>query len=204
VIPRNVQFIHGSAFVKVNLSSISIEPGNERFVIETGFLIDVIHRKLIRNFATSSIIIIPSYIEILGSSCFGFCESLSSISFESSSQLKRIESLSFEGIKIEVVIPSTIRFVASDAFSDHSRVSLAGCDFCPEFHHWLILKMKHIAIDFRHILRFDSGFLDVMDYLFDISIFEEGSVLCDCGGVLSQLHQRLDDDCLCYRRENTR
>jgi serine/threonine protein kinase len=32
-----------------------------------------------------------------------------------------------------------------------------------------------------------------MDYLFDISIFEEGSVLCDCGGVLSQLHQRLDD-----------
>jgi hypothetical protein len=123
----------------VNLSSISIEPGNERFVIDNSLLIDVIHHKLIRNIST---IIIPSYIDILGSSCFSYCESLSSISFESSFQLKRIESFAFEGITIEAIIPSTIRFVASKAFSDHSRVSLVDCDSCPDFHHWLKIENK--------------------------------------------------------------
>jgi antirestriction protein ArdC len=46
VIPRNVQFIDGSAFLGVNLSSISIESGNEIFVLEYDILIDVINRKL--------------------------------------------------------------------------------------------------------------------------------------------------------------
>jgi hypothetical protein len=43
VIPRNVEFIDDSAFVGVELPSISIESGNEIFVIENGFLIDIRH-----------------------------------------------------------------------------------------------------------------------------------------------------------------
>jgi hypothetical protein len=70
VIPRNVQFIDGSAFIGVTLSSISIESGNEIFVIEHDILIDVVDHKLIRNFSTSSEIEIGRDIEILGSNCF--------------------------------------------------------------------------------------------------------------------------------------
>jgi hypothetical protein len=54
LIPRNVQFIDGSTFLGVTLSSISIESGNEIFVIENDFLIDIINHKLIRNFSKSS------------------------------------------------------------------------------------------------------------------------------------------------------
>jgi hypothetical protein len=56
VIPRNIQFIDGSAFIGVPLSSISLESGNTIFVIENVFLIDVLHHKLIRNFSKSSVI----------------------------------------------------------------------------------------------------------------------------------------------------
>jgi hypothetical protein len=64
VIPRNVRFIDGSAFRSVTLSSISIESGNEIFVIEKDILIDVFHHKLIRNFSKSSAIEIANNVEI--------------------------------------------------------------------------------------------------------------------------------------------
>jgi hypothetical protein len=59
--------------------------------------------------------VIPNTVEILGSSCFRECKSLSSILFESHSQLKRIESLSFCGCHLSIMIPSTAVFVAYDA-----------------------------------------------------------------------------------------
>jgi hypothetical protein len=67
VIPRNVEFIDGSAFVGVTSSSISIESENEIFVIEKDFLIDIRHHTLIRNFSKSSAIEIGGNTEILGS-----------------------------------------------------------------------------------------------------------------------------------------
>jgi hypothetical protein len=87
VIPRNVQFIDVSAFIGVTLSSISIESGNEIFVFENDILIDVLHHKLIRNFSKSSGIEIGKNIRMVGSNCFSYCESLSSITFESNSLL---------------------------------------------------------------------------------------------------------------------
>jgi hypothetical protein len=80
-IPPNVDFIDGSAFIGVGMLCISIEFGNQRFVRDQDFLIDVIDRRLIRDFSQSLIIDISNDIEILGSSCFSFCKSLSLISF---------------------------------------------------------------------------------------------------------------------------
>jgi predicted transcriptional regulator len=102
-IPRNVQFIDGSAFELTKLNSISIEAGNDIFHVEYDFLIDILHHKLIRNFSVSSNIEIPQTIEILGSSCFSKCASLSSISFESNSGLKRIESNAFSESSLESI-----------------------------------------------------------------------------------------------------
>jgi hypothetical protein len=70
IIPRNVQFIDGSAFIDVTLSSISIESGNKIFVIEKDFMIDIVDHKLIRNFSKSSTIEIGRNIEILGPKSF--------------------------------------------------------------------------------------------------------------------------------------
>jgi hypothetical protein len=67
VIPRNVRFIDGSASSGPILSSISIESGNDILVIENDFIIDVVHRKLIRNLSKSSeveIIYISKHCEV--------------------------------------------------------------------------------------------------------------------------------------------
>jgi hypothetical protein len=76
----------------VKLSTISIESGNERFVIREDVLMDIVDHKLIRNLGNSPSVMIPRDIEIVGSSCFSSSESLESISFESNSRLTRIES----------------------------------------------------------------------------------------------------------------
>jgi hypothetical protein len=118
VIPRSVQFIDGSAFIDVPLSSISIESGNEIFVIENGFLIDILDHKLIQNFSESSEIEIGRHIEILGSYCFSSCKSLSSITFESNSRLTRIESKAFSFSSLQSkLIPSNVEILGSECFS---------------------------------------------------------------------------------------
>jgi hypothetical protein len=117
LIPRGVQFIDASAFRKVKLSSISIESGNERFVIRKGLLIDIVDHKLIRNFARSSSVIIPRDIEILGSDCFSWCRSLRSVSCESNSRLRRIESRAFSHSSLQsIVIPCTVEILCSKCF----------------------------------------------------------------------------------------
>jgi uncharacterized protein YajQ (UPF0234 family) len=118
VIPRNVRFIDGSAFINVRLSSISIESENEIFVVENDFLIDILHHKLIRNFSKSSEIEIAETIEILGSHCFSTCESLSSITFESNSHLTRIESDAFSWSSLQSnMIPRNVEILGSSCFS---------------------------------------------------------------------------------------
>jgi uncharacterized protein YuzB (UPF0349 family) len=124
VIPRNVQFIDGSAFVDVTLSSISIESGNDIFVIEKDFLIDILHHKLIRNFSKSLKIELGSDIEILGLRCFSYCKSLSSITFESNSHLTEIESEAFHDSTLQsILIPRTVEIIGSYCFRSCKSLS---------------------------------------------------------------------------------
>jgi uncharacterized protein YuzB (UPF0349 family) len=271
-IPRSVQFIDGSAFAGLSLSSLTLEPGNETFIVENGFLIDILHHALIWSFLTlstveipnnieilgskcfsqcksfSSItfesnsqliriesfafsssslqtIVIPSSVEILGSKCFSECKSLSSITFESNSRLTRIESEAFSGSSLQsilipssvevieskcfswckslssitfesntrlarieseafsnsslrsIVIPLTILFVASDAICTDLRISLLDWNSCPEIARWLFLRGSGIAIDFRRIVRVDSGLRQLKDYVLNLSIFEKRSMI---------------------------
>jgi hypothetical protein len=118
VIPRNVQFIDAFAFIDVTLSSISIESGNETFVIENDILIDVLHHKLIRNFSKSSKIEIGMNIEIVGSQCFSSCKSVSSITFELNSHLTQIESEAFSDSSLQsILIPMNVEILGSECFS---------------------------------------------------------------------------------------
>jgi hypothetical protein len=113
-----VHFIDGSAFSDVKLDSVLIEAGNDIFHLEHKFLIAIIHHKLIRNFSVSSKIEIPRTIEILCSLCFSECKLLSSISFESNSGLKRIESFAFSSSSLQsIVIPRSVEIICSSCFS---------------------------------------------------------------------------------------
>jgi tRNA A-37 threonylcarbamoyl transferase component Bud32 len=195
IISQNVQFIDGSAFIGVNLSSISIESGNKIFVIEKGFLIDIVHHKLIRNFSTSSGIEIAEHIEIVGSKCFSSCKSLLSITFESNSHLTRIESEAFSFSFLQsILIPSTILFIASDAVDFASQIRLLDGNSCPEFDRWLQLKRSGIVIDFRRIDRmgFDIPCLD--DYIIDLSVFEERSIIGGSDEFRNVISHRIEDE----------
>jgi hypothetical protein len=101
---------------------------------------------LIHNCSGLSHIIIPRDIEILGSLCFCECTLLSSISFESNSRLKRIESQAFSACHPSIVIPSTVLFVASDAAPDLSQLSLSDPDSCPTFDRWRRLRKLGITV----------------------------------------------------------
>jgi hypothetical protein len=118
VIPRNVEFVDGSAFINTPMKSISVEEGNKCFRVDDNLLVDIVHCKLIRGFDVGHHIVIPHFIKILGSSCFSGCETLSSISFESPSSLKRIESYAFSFSKLESIsIPRQVEIVGSSCFS---------------------------------------------------------------------------------------
>jgi hypothetical protein len=65
-------------------------------------------------------------LRILCLSCFAACKSLSSISFETSSELVRIEDGAFTEINLDrVVVPRNVSFIAAKAFPCHCSLALA-------------------------------------------------------------------------------
>jgi hypothetical protein len=193
-IPRNVQFIDGSAFSSTKLKSISITPGHERFVMNCDFLIDHISHRLIRNFSSSSHFEICEDIEILGSSCFENCDSLSSISFPSNSRLKRIETRAFGDRSFSFVVPSTILFIAYDAVECPFQIELSDHDSCPEFGQWQQLLSFGVVVDFRRHCRACSNLPSLSHYQFDLSGFNQGPLIKENGCVSTQIYHRHDDD----------
>jgi hypothetical protein len=65
-------------------------------------------------------VIIPRHVQILCSYCFSDCSSLSSISFESDSELTRIESNAFYSCSSlkSITIPRHVQILCSSCFSD--------------------------------------------------------------------------------------
>jgi hypothetical protein len=153
------------------------------------------HSQLIRiesdAFSCSSLqsIVIPSSVEILGSSCFSRCESLSSISFESNSRLIRIEPGAFSGCDIRAVIPSTALFVAHNTRPNPFQLSLSDPESCPMFDRWQRLRESGITVDFRRLPSFKNSVLD-------LSGFEEQSIVGRSDRISTQIYQRWIDRAL--------
>jgi hypothetical protein len=136
---------------------------------------------------------IPRNVEILGSSCFSFCFSLSSISFDLNSRLTRIESSAFSYSSLEsITIPPNVQFIACSASGDPRQFSLANLDSCPEYARWQRVRSLGIQLDFRRIRRFNTGLLSRSDCLFDLSGFREGSQLSANDPFLTQKYQGCD------------
>jgi hypothetical protein len=190
LIPRNVEIVGSECFSRcVSLSSITFEFNSLLTRIES------------EAFSSSSLqsILIPSSVEILGSKCFSKCKSLSSITFESNSRLTRIESKAFSESSLQfIVIPSTILFIASDAFDSVSRIRLIDGYSCPEFDRWLQLKRSGIGIDFRrlHRMGLDVGCLG--NYIVNVSVFEERSIIRESDEVPNEIYHRTEDEFLIF------
>jgi hypothetical protein len=78
------------------------------------------------SFSSLQSIVIPNNVEIVGSKCFSFCKSLSSITFESNSHLTRIESEAFYESSLQsIVIPRNVEFIDSSAFVGAAQLSIS-------------------------------------------------------------------------------
>jgi hypothetical protein len=136
-IPKNVQFIHGSAFLNYSNISISIASNNLHFVVKSDFILDSSNTQLIRYFGKKSNITIPCHVQILSSSCFSHCNSLSSISFGTGSELARLEAGAFAGTRLSfVVVPESTSFIAGAAFPHDCAVTSAWSDSDAELSEW--------------------------------------------------------------------
>jgi hypothetical protein len=154
---------------------------------------------LIRNFSKSPAIEIGRNIEILGSKCFSYCTSLSSVTFESNSHLTRIESEAFHESALQyILIPSTILLIDSNAFGIASQIRLIDGDSCPEFDRWLPLKRLGITIDFRRIQRVGFDVPCLGDYIVNLSVFKERSIIRQSDEVPNQIHHRSEDEVLVF------
>jgi hypothetical protein len=141
--------------------------------------------------------VIPSTVQILGAECFSSCKSLSSITFEANSDLKRIESKVFYETLLEsILIPSTLLFIASDAIQVPSQTFVLDGNSCPEFDRWLQLKRSDIAIDFRPIQRVSVGLWCLSDYVVNLSAFEERAIICES----DQIYHRIEDELLVFMK----
>jgi hypothetical protein len=69
-------------------------------------------------------IIIPRSVEMIASSCFYDCKSLSSVSIESDSFLRRIESEAFALAKLRSgYLPESVRSIGWNTFPDSCKIS---------------------------------------------------------------------------------
>jgi hypothetical protein len=129
------------------------------------------------------------------------CVSLSSITFESNSRLTRIESAAFYNSSLQsILIPPTILFIASDAVDIASQIRLIDGDSCPEFGRWLQLKRSGTAIDFRRIQKLGFDIWCLEDYIVNLSVFEERSIICESDEVPNEIYHRIEDEFLVFTR----
>jgi hypothetical protein len=124
VIPRCATFIEESTLQGSKISSILIESGNSTVSVDDLFLSKDSRTTLVRYFGFFSEMVIPRCVETLGSKSFDLCQSLSSISFESDSQLKSIESKAFYKYLLKSIgIPCCFATLSSKCFDFYPSLS---------------------------------------------------------------------------------
>jgi hypothetical protein len=84
-------------------------------------------------------------------------------------------------------------FVASELGVSPDQVLFAKGDSCDDFEVWQRVIKSGISVDFRRILRFGFGILDLKSYQFDKSMIEEMCKICDSADIEICLYWRIED-----------
>jgi hypothetical protein len=144
LIPKSVEFVDGSALIGLTKDSVSLEVGNAALCLSNDILHFASGKGWIRYLGSDSSVSIPRDVDAIGPSCFQYCHQLSQVSFESPSQLKRIDNSAFNCCSSlrQIVIPWTVEDVGSHGLSGCSSLSsitfepnsrlqrIGGCGFC--------------------------------------------------------------------------
>jgi hypothetical protein len=77
--------------MNLSLDSISSWPGRCEFQVHDMFMEDINDHCIIRYFGSSTTVAIESRIEIVSEWCFANCTSLTSVTFDPNSKLRRID-----------------------------------------------------------------------------------------------------------------
>jgi hypothetical protein len=125
-LPASVTQFAGASLWRCGVRHISIEPGNRHFRITDSFVWDIENRVLVRYLGTDTNIEIPDEIEGIDDSCFSDRESLSTVSFGTSSKLQWIGHWAFWhccGMK-SLSFPSSLTFLGESCFRGCSSLSM--------------------------------------------------------------------------------
>jgi hypothetical protein len=114
-IPKDVDFICGSAFGDTLMKSISVDRDNRRFGIERDFFMDVIDCIAIRYLGEAQELEIPKSIRSMAKTRFDHRQ-IKDVSFEAGSQMTHIDAVFFYCCSLESICISrsveTFEFVA--------------------------------------------------------------------------------------------
>jgi serine/threonine protein kinase len=94
-------------------------------------------------------------------------------------------------------------FIAYDAVEIASQIRFIDGNSCSEFDRWVQLERSGIALDFRRIQRvgFDGRCLG--DYIVDVSVFEERSLICESDEIPKEIYHRIDDELLIFMKSKS-
>jgi serine/threonine protein kinase len=81
-----------------------------------------------------------------------------------------------------------------DAFDIDSQIGLDDGDSCPEFDRWLQQRKSGLTNDFRRIQRVGFDLRCLGDYIVNLSVFEERSIICESDEFRNEIYNRLEDD----------
>jgi hypothetical protein len=131
-IPASVNEIGGSAFADCPLDEIDIAPGNQRFVVSENTLLTSNWTEIVRYFGRERKICVPSQVEILQSTCFESLGSLTELTFESGSKLRKIGPSSLyrcDSLRC-IVVPASVAEIGESAFKE--CIALENCSIHEE------------------------------------------------------------------------
>jgi hypothetical protein len=120
VIPASVTEIAGGAFASSGICNVSVEEGNSCFCVSGKFLLGNAGTSLVAFFGIAATVAISREIEIICDSCFLGCKTMSRLTFEAGSRLRRIERFAFAECSSlhTICIPSSIECLEREWFLD--------------------------------------------------------------------------------------
>jgi hypothetical protein len=99
--------------------------------------------------------------------------------------------------------PSRILCLASDTVGIASHLRLVDGDSCSQFDSEPQLKKSGVANDFRRIQRMGFDLRCSRDCLVNLSVFEEGSMICDSDEVRNQMYHRNEKEFSVLMKSNS-
>jgi hypothetical protein len=117
VLPQSLEFVAVSAILEIHVYYAAIEPGEALYTISGSFLHNTLDKTLVRYFGSQQKIIIPTFLEIIGGSCFEIIEAPEEISFPEKSNVKYIGTKPFAYSSLEsLMTQKSVKRIDGSAF----------------------------------------------------------------------------------------